>query len=145
MKAIFILFASLFSLVSSAETPEGVDPVVVKSFENTFANATEVDWKVSEKFVKVEFALDGQYINAFYNVDGELLALTRNVSSNQLPVMLQASLKKETEKYWISELFEVTNEEGTSYFVCLENADEKVVLKSSGNKNWDSFSKNRKI
>ena len=144
MKAIFILLASLISLVSSAETP-GVDPVVVKSFENTFANATEVDWKVSEKFVKVQFALDGQYINAFYNGDGELIALTRNISSSQLPVMLQVSLKKETENFWITELFEITNEEGTSYFVCLESADEKIVLHSTGNKNWESFSKDRKI
>jgi hypothetical protein len=145
MKSIFILLLSLASLVSQGKTPEGVAPEVVKSFETTFANATDVDWKVSAEFVKVQFALDGQYINAFYHSDGELFALTRHITSSQLPVMLQAGLKKQTENQWITELFELTNEEGTSYFVCLESADARVVLKSTDNKNWESFSKDRKI
>jgi hypothetical protein len=145
MKSIFILLLSLGSLVSQGKTPEDVNPLVVKSFENTFSNATDVDWTVSAAFVKVQFALDGQYINAFYHADGELFAITRNIASSQLPVMLRANLKKQTENMWISELFELTTEEGTSYFVCLENADARVVLKSTDNKNWESFSKDRKI
>jgi hypothetical protein len=145
MKSIFILLLSLGSLVSQGKTPEDVNPLVVKSFENTFSNATDVDWTVSAAFVKVQFALDGQYINAFYHADGELFAITRNITSSQLPVMLRANLKKQTENMWISELFELTTEEGTSYFVCLENADARVVLKSTDNKNWESFSKDRKI
>jgi hypothetical protein len=145
MKSIFILLLSLGSLVSEAKTPEGVDPVVLESFENTFSNATDVEWKVSTQFIKVQFALDGQFINAFYHTDGELIALTRHLTSSQLPVMLQANLKKQTEDQWITELFELTNEEGTSYFVCLESADARVVLKSTDNKNWESFSKDRKI
>jgi hypothetical protein len=145
MKSIFILLLSLGSLISEAKTPEGVDPVVLESFENTFSNATDVEWKVSTQFIKVQFALDGQFINAFYQNDGELIALTRHITSSQLPVMLQASLKRQTEGQWITELFELTNEEGTSYFVCLESADARVVLKSTDNKNWESFSKDRKI
>jgi hypothetical protein len=145
MKSIFILLLSLGSLVSQGKTPEDVNPLVVKSFENTFSNATDVDWTVSAAFVKVQFALDGQYINAFYHADGELFAITRNITSSQLPVMLRANLKKQTENMWISELFELTTEEGISYFVCLENADARVVLKSTDNKNWESFSKDRKI
>jgi hypothetical protein len=145
MKSIFILLLSLGSLVSEAKTPEGVDPVVLESFENNFSNATDVEWKVSTQFIKVQFALDGQFINAFYHTDGELIALTRHLTSSQLPVMLQANLKKQTEDQWITELFELTNEEGTSYFVCLESADARVVLKSTDNKNWESFSKDRKI
>jgi hypothetical protein len=145
MKSIFILLLSLGSLVSEAKTPEGVDPAVVESFENTFSNATDVEWKVSTEFIKVQFALDGQFINAFYHSDGELFAMTRNIPSTQLPVMLQANLKKQTEGQWITELFELTNEEGTTYFVCLETADARVVLKSTDNKNWESFSKQRKI
>jgi hypothetical protein len=147
MKPLFILLASLFSLVSKAENFAYADvtPVVLKSFETTFSNAKEADWTVSNNFYKVQFALDGQYISAFYNANGDLVALTRNISSSQLPVMLQVDLKKQTDKYWITELFELTNEEGTSYYVALENADSKIVLRSTDNRNWESYSKSHKI
>jgi hypothetical protein len=145
MKVLFILLASLGSLFAKADPTDAVDPVVLKAFETNFSKAKEVDWTVTTNFYKAQFALDGQYINAFYNSDGALLAITRNITTNQLPVMLQAELKKETEKYWVSELFEITTEEGTSYFVALENADAKIVLKSSDSLDWESYSKSRKI
>jgi hypothetical protein len=147
MKPLFILLASFFSVFSKAEALpfDDVTPVVLKSFTSTFSKAKEVDWTESGRMYKARFTLDGQYINAFYSEDGDLLALTRNVSTSQLPVLLQAELKKQTDKYWITELFEITNEEGTSYFVSLENADTKIVMKSAGNKSWQSYSKLRKI
>lgn len=143
MKTLFILLASLISLVSKAEITE-VNPAVLQSFQSTFKGAKEVDWTVSTTFMKAQFALDGQYINAFYNNDGTLIALTRNITANQLPVMLQTELKKEAANYWITDLFEISNDEGTSYYVTLENADNKVVLKASDNKDWNTYKKARK-
>lgn len=143
MKTLFILLASLVSLVSKAETPE-VNPAVLQSFESTFKGAKEVDWSVSSTYLKAQFALDGQYINAYYNTEGTLIALTRNITASQLPVMLQTGLKKEGANYWITDLFEVSNEEGTSYYVTLENADNKVVLKATDSRVWNTYSKSRK-
>ena len=134
MKPLFILLATLSSLFSQAENPVEISTRVLKSFESSFKGAREVDWSVSTSYVKAQFALDGQYINAYYNPEGDLIALTRNITASQLPVMLQAELKKETTDYWISDLFEVSNDDGTSYYVTLENADQKLVLKSGTNK-----------
>lgn len=145
MKPLFILLATLTSLFSQAETPTDVTATVLRSFESTFKGAKEVDWSVTTSYVKAQFALDGQYINAFYNHDGNLIALTRNVTANQLPVMLQANLKKEIGNFWISDLFEVSNDEGTSYYVTLEDADCKTVLKSTDNKSWVTYKKSRKV
>jgi hypothetical protein len=146
MKTIFILLATFSSFFSKAEAlPDDVTPVVLKSFVATFSNAKEVDWKVSNNLYNAQFALDGQYINAYYNGNGELVALTRNITTSQLPVMLQAELKKQTGKYWITGLFELTNEEGTFYYVSLENADNRIVMKSTDNRFWDSYSKMQKI
>ena len=72
-----------------------------------------------------------------------MLALTRNISSLQLPITLQASLKKNYENFWISDLFEVANEQGTTYYVTLEDGDTKLVLKS-GHSEWSTFQKQRK-
>ena len=143
MKTVFILLLSFASFISKAETPE-VNAAVLQSFESTFKGAKEVDWTVGATYMKAQFALDGQYINAFYNNTGELIALTRNLTASQLPVRLQTELKKEAGNFWITDLFEVSNEEETSYYVTLENADNKIVLKSSNSKSWETFKKARK-
>ncbi|MDB5195901.1 MAG: hypothetical protein JWP88_271 [Flaviaesturariibacter sp.] len=145
MKPLFILLATLTSLFSQAETPAEINATVLKSFQSAFKGAKEVDWSVSTSYVKAQFALDGQYISAFYTNEGELIALTRNITANQLPVMLQTNLKKEIADFWITELFEISNEEGTSYYVTLEDADSKVVLKSTNNKDWTTYKKSRKV
>jgi len=133
---------SFVSLSSFANDPD-VNAAALQSFNKSFKNATEVNWTISNTFYKANFVLDGQYVAAYYDGDGKMIALTRNVSSTQLPIVLQANLKKNYENFWISDLFEVTNEEGTSYFVTIENADTTMILKSN-NQCWERFKKQSK-
>lgn len=145
MKRIVITLTVLFSLVSfsSFANEVKVNSKVLESFNSYFKNATEVDWTVTQNFYKADFSLNGQYVAAYYNEAGELVAITRNISSTQLPISLQTNLKKGHEDFWISDLFEVANEQGTIYYVTLENADTKLVLKSSDS-NWTTYQKQRK-
>ena len=53
---------------------------------------------------------------------------------------LQTSLKKQQEGFWITNLIVVAKEYGTSYYVTLENADTRIVLKASGN-SWEVYQK----
>lgn len=125
-------------------TERDVTPSVLKSFQSTFNTAKDVEWIVSDNLFKARFELNCQVVMAYYSTDGALLAITRNITSHQLPLALQTSLKKGHEGHWISELFEMNNTEGTSYFVTLENAEGKVVLKSSAGNGWNVFSKSKK-
>jgi len=145
MKRILVTLTVLLSLISmSSFANEGkVNSRVLASFNSSFKNATEVGWTVSENFYKANFSLNGQYVAAYYDEGGQMIALTRNISSMQLPISLQTSLKKECDDLWISDLFEVANDQGTSYYVTLENADTKVVLKSNGS-DWSTYQKQRK-
>jgi hypothetical protein len=72
------------------------------------------------------------------------LGVTRYISSGNLPINLQTSLKKSYDNYWISDLFEVAKYDNTSYYITLENADTKLVLKSNGGSNWSVYDKIRK-
>jgi len=147
MKPLFILLtvvASFFSKTSSAND-EIVSPAVLRSFQSSFANAKEIDWSLTKSFYKASFTLDGQHINAYYNSEGSLMAMTRNIHSSQLPIALQTTIKREYSAFWISDLFEIANEEGTSYYVTLEKAGTKLVLKSTNNAAWTKFQKNQKI
>jgi hypothetical protein len=93
----------------------------------------------------VNFSLNGQYAAAFYTEEGKLMATTRNITSLQLPITLQASLKKDHAAFWITDLFELTTEGSTEYYVTLENAEQTLILKASPNMAWSKHQKSRKI
>jgi hypothetical protein len=140
-----IAIASFFTKANAATpTPKDVAPAILQSFQNAFAGVKQVAWSSTDaNLYKAEFVLNEQYVTAFYNPNGELVALTRNIASYQLPVVLQATLKKDYSNYWISDLFELANEEGTTYYVTLETADTKLTLKSNLS-TWTTYQKSKK-
>jgi hypothetical protein len=144
MKRLLVTLTIALSFISlSSFANDEVSPTAVKSFNTSFKNATEVKWTVTDNYFKADFALNGQYVSAFYDTEGQMIAITRNISSLQLPIALQAELKSNYDAYWISDVFEVANETGTSYYITLESADTQLVLKSEGD-SWSNFKKQRK-
>ena len=133
---------SLFTLSSFADTITVTTPIL-NSFNSSFKHATEVNWTVTRGIYKANFVMNGQYVSAFYDVDGKMVAVTRNITSFQLPLSLQTEIKNSYDQYWISDLFEIADEQGTSYYVTLESADSKLILKSEGS-NWTVYQKQRK-
>ena len=146
MKPLFILLTALSSFfMKSASANDGtVGRPVLQSFRSSFTEAKEVRWIIGKEFIRAEFEFNGQYLTAFYFADGKLAGVTKNISSTQLPIALQTTLKKEYADYWISDLFELSNDEGVSYYVTLENADGQLVLQSALN-GWRNYMKKSKI
>ena len=116
MKKIIIMLAVTISSLAAFAGEENVNKKVLNAFNQEFAGAKDVKWTTNETFYKASFEFNGQYVYAFYQLDGELLAITRNISSLDLPINLQSSLKKHYQGYWISDLFEISNNEGTKGF-----------------------------
>jgi hypothetical protein len=135
----------MFVSLSAFANEKKVSPKVLNAFNTEFTSAQEVQWTATNDYYKASFDMNGVKVFAFYNLDGELMGLTRNISSAQLPVSLQASLKKNYGNYWISDLIEVAKNNGTSYYATLENGDKKVVLTSASGSDWSTFKKDRKI
>jgi hypothetical protein len=133
MKKIIIMLAITISSLAAFASEENVNKKVLNAFSQEFAGAKDVKWTTNETFSRASFVFNGQYVYAYYQLDGELLAMTRNISSLDLPINLQSSLKKGYEGYWISDLFEISNNDGTNYYITMENAD------------WNSFKKSAKI
>jgi hypothetical protein len=127
-----------------ASNEEGVSSKVISSFKKEFSNAEEVRWESTRDFTKATFTLSGQVMFAYYSEEGELIAVSRNLSVNQLPINLQTELKKEHGQLWISDLFEVAADNDTSYFVTLQSADQTITLKSNGADGWFVYKKERK-
>ena len=141
MKKIIITLAIAISSFASFAGEENVSSTVLNSFSQEFAGAKDVQWVTGKDCYKASFVYNSQHVVAFYNLEGELMGLTRNISSLDLPIRLQTSLKKEYGNYWISDLFEVSNADGTSYYITVEKADSKVVLQSGIGSKWSTYKK----
>ena len=147
MKKMILALGLIVTLgISSAFTAEPkVSPKTLEAFKNEFAAAKEVSWTVSSNYYRAAFTINDQKIFAFYSMDGELLNMGRYISSLQLPLNLFTRLKNAYSEYWISDLFEMSNKEGTHYYVTLENADTSIMLKSLIGGEWETYKKKTKI
>lgn len=127
-----------------ANNEEGISSKATASFKKEFTQAKEVKWETGKEFVKATFQMNDQVMFAYYTPAGELLAVTRNIVSNQLPFSLVADLKNSYKGTWITDLFEVAANGETTYYVTLESSDATVVLKSEGVAGWEQYKKEKK-
>jgi len=141
-KMIVTLAIALFTLSAFAGSGT-VNQKVLDAFKTEFATASEVEWSAGADYFKATFNYNGKYVFAFYSEEGALLGLTRYISPVDLPLVLQNNLKKNYEGFWVSDLFEASKNEGTHYYITLENADTKIVLRSAG-ATWGTYSKTKK-
>ena len=146
MKKRIVTLALLLTLGLSnifANGAEGVNQKVMNSFKSEYANARDVKWETTKDYVKATFNLNDQVMFAYYSIDGEQIAISRNIVSTQLPINLLSDLKKNYADFWISDLFEIATKTETAYYVTVENGDNTIVLKSSGGL-WEVFKKEKK-
>jgi hypothetical protein len=148
IKTAAVVLASVFTLSTTssfaATNPGNDDGKEVKvSFQHDFQNAQLMSTEVKDNFTKVTFTLNDQVMTAFYATDGSLLGVTRNIVSSQLPVGLLMNFKKHYSGYWITDLFELSKDSESNYYLSLENADTKITLRSDGD-TWEVYSNVKK-
>jgi hypothetical protein len=148
MKKIFFSIATMLMMGASAFAAnvnnDDVNQQAVRSFKKDFASASNTIWEQKGGYAKATFSINGQVLFAYYDNNGDLQAVVRNITSEQLPINLLTSLKKDYSDCWISDLFEVASGDQTNYYVTLENSDKKIVLRSAGLDSWEVYSKEKK-
>ncbi|GAB4093675.1 hypothetical protein [Flaviaesturariibacter terrae] len=138
----FLIALSLVTSVffnQAQAAPAYENPTVTAAFESRFGGASNAQWTELNGLFKVNFTFDGTVLNAYYNSEGSLIALTRQLSPATLPAALRASLSAEMNGRWISDLFVVETEKGKTWYVTLQSADEKVVLRSVQQRKWKQY------
>ena len=139
MKKMILTLAIAISSLAAFAGEENVSKKVLEAFKTEFKTVKDVEWTAGSDYFKASFVYNEKHVFAYYNLDGDLLGLTRYISPIDLPLNLQISLNKKSNDYWISDLFEVAKNGTTSYYITLENADSKLVLRSAGGSDWEEF------
>ncbi len=129
-------------IANPANGSSGAYPIrtqVSTSFKQDFKNAEIISSEVSSNFTKLTFRMNDMVLFAFYADNGKLIAIVRNILSSQLPINLMMDLKKKYHDYWITELFELNGKGQNCYYISLENADAKLVLRSNDDNAWEVY------
>ena len=134
-KRLIALFAATILLLSTTFANTNIEPSlsVQTAFNRLFKQPTEIKWEMLNDLYKVSFVQSGQYLTAFFNPSGRVEAVSRNISTITLPLILQKRIEDKLPLSWVSECFELFGKNGTEYYVTIENADEKILYKATGN------------
>lgn len=139
MKKLLILIAIVFSTQLSFASESPAASLAISSFNRDFHTATNVQWQHTNSYDKVSFVMNNGVMTAYYMPDGELIAVVRNIITEQLPLKLLLELKKDYGCFWVSDLFEVVNGSDDDYYITVEDADTKLILKAKSNKSWKLY------
>jgi hypothetical protein len=149
MTALFLTAGIGSSFAASTDSGKstfaaGDNDVIIAVFHKEFRTADVMQVEQKKEYTKVTFRMSGVVMFAYYSVDGDLLAVVRNILSTQLPIRLLMDLKQHHSDCWITDLFELDHNGQTVYFASLENSDFKVTLRSADNSNWETYQKENK-
>ncbi len=75
--------ASVFADGTKKATTVNVSYNVVNQFSANFADARNVTWTVNKDFQKADFILEGVKSTAFYNLQGDFVAVTQDVDAKE--------------------------------------------------------------
>src|SRR5215207_6936671 len=140
------LFVALLLLSTVTFATDGIIPSeeLQKEFNSAFNQSAEVKWEKVADYYKASFIQNGQYLIVYFDAFNNIESISRNISINALPLVLQKSLKDEaSEMTWITDCFELSGENGTEYCVVIENADKKTIYQAN-DKGWDVYKRTDK-
>jgi hypothetical protein len=142
MKKILLVVTMVICTSVALANNDEVDPAVKNAFRTKFPTAVGVEWSAGLNYYKASFFNQGVAQFAFYNEDARLIGVMKYVGVNQLPQMLQNQIKGYYSHYWLTDLFQMSDENGSHYYATLRNADNKMFLESRREADWTLISIN---
>lgn len=124
-KFVFLIAVSAISFLSFANDPV-VSEKVLTAFNKTFQNVKNVNWFENTGSYEVRFVQNEVRIKVNYDKEGNIINTIRYYSEQHLPIMVLSKIKSKYTGKTIHSVTELSSEEGTTYYVTLE--DEKTWL-----------------
>ena len=136
MKRIYLsLLLALTIFVSSAYASPDPNKEIQESFKKEFPNTKALAWIEVGDFMRATFLLDGQRTEAYFSEDGILQGSVRYLFFSQLPLAVMKAVEKRYVDADPLDVYEITNDEGTSYRITLESQEKKYKIKVDANGN----------
>src|SRR5438105_3930295 len=94
-KKLFVACIGVVFITASAfANGEETSAKAISNLKRDYKNAKDIEWKVTPQYTKATFTWNGQYLEVFYNNDGETIAESRYINTNNLPLKAQQFINK---------------------------------------------------
>jgi hypothetical protein len=132
-----VLFASPYETT--------VNKKINSTFNESFNGATDVKWYTDDnKTFTAKFTMSNTKVTAFFKEDGTLLATSRYLQAEQLPLKVLSKLNKKYSNASVYCIVEYASSENVVYFVTLEGTDTWTVVKTDADANMKVYSRLKK-
>lgn len=132
-----VLFASPYETTANTK--------INSTFNESFAGATDVKWYTDDnRTFTAKFTMSNTKVTAFFKEDGTLMATSRYLQADQLPLRVAGKLNKKYPGESIYCVVEYTVGENIVYFVTLEGTDTWTVVKTDADANMKVQSRLKK-
>lgn len=132
-KTLLLALAITVTSLSFATDENKVNYKAKAAFSNQYADAKNVDWKIKNNYIKVEFKQDNKLMQVFYDFDGNQVGVSTMVNFDKLPAEAKKTIAKKYAypKYNVKDClyYEDTASGEANYFVRLQkNGKNKFVV-----------------
>jgi hypothetical protein len=135
MKKTILSFALILSVACTSAFANSTPSDPEATFKKEFPSAQVLSWNKVGDLMKAIFLLDGHRTEAYFEKDGQFLGSSRSIFYDQLPLAASRAVDKKFQHADIIEVYEITNEEGTTYRIRLEQDSKIYRLRVDGNGN----------
>lgn len=104
---------------------------VLNAFKAQFTGATDVNWSITADYTKVDFTIEGEKVEAFYNSNGDVIGTSRKTEFKRLPLSAIQKIKKNYAKYRVTETIELELNGERKYYLSVENESDRKILEVS--------------
>jgi len=132
MKKFFVTIALAVAVVGSSFASGGVkiDRKIQAAFQKEFSEAFNPRWEsIGSGLFHVTFTQNSEVMDAYYNEEGQLISLSRYVSREQLPILVNKTIDQKLGSADLSEIRELVSENETSYLVTAKRENGTVVAR----------------
>lgn len=142
-----LLFAALLAVsVATSAFAEGtnVNISVLNNFKTEFKNAANISWVSKDDFAKATFTVNNVKMEAFYNLQGELIGTSKSINLNELPVNAKRAFAKKYAGYTVKEVIHFEQSDEAAYFLSAESETESIIFKVGHNEQLTTFKHTKK-
>ena len=124
--ASLLSFANAQVFAAKASAINYVTPKMQDELKEEFGGVQNVYWtKRPDNQVVATFTMNNQTVSAYFGVEGEYAYSTTSVSKGNLPLKVTLAVNKDLANKNIKSVLQMTNAEGTSYFILASDVNGK--------------------
>lgn len=134
MRKLVLTLALGFGISTAVFAQDDVPAQVKSSFESTYAQASDVEWKAKDDSYHAKFDMNNTEHYVEYNADGTIEKRGRKIEVTELPAAVQTAINQQYANRTIEKAKAMEKDGKTMYMAKLEGDDEdlKVVFNADG-------------